>query len=162
MNKILNSVNETMTTYRWRICTLLFFATTINYLDRQVLSLLQPQLAKIFHWSDANYGTITGIFSLAYALSMIFVGRFIDRVGTKKGYAWAIAVWSFGACIHAACGFATKKWVGIETTEGLANADSSLIPVIASVSVVCFVISRVVLAIGVAGIFRAAFKATAE
>lgn len=163
MNKVLNAANDTMTKYRWTICTLLFFATTINYLDRQVLSLLQPQLAEIFHWSDANYGTITGIFSLAYAISMIFVGRFIDRVGTKKGYAWAIAIWSFGACIHALCGIATKKWVGVETTEGLAHVtDSHLMTAIASVSVFCFIISRVVLAIGEAGNFPAAIKATAE
>lgn len=162
MSKILQTANETMTKYRWTICTLLFFATTINYLDRQVLSLLQPQLAEIFHWNDSNYGTITGIFSLAYAVSMIFVGRFIDRVGTKKGYAWAIGIWSFGACIHALCGFVTKHWVGIETTDGLAHADSALIPTIVSVSVVCFIISRVVLAIGEAGNFPAAIKATAE
>lgn len=163
MNKVLNAANETMTKYRWTICSLLFFATTINYLDRQVLSLLQPQLAQIFHWSDSNYGTITGIFSLAYAISMIFAGRFIDRVGTKKGYAWAIGIWSFGACVHALCGIVTKKWVGVETTEGLAHVtDTNLIPIIASVSVVCFIISRVVLAVGEAGNFPAAIKATAE
>lgn len=163
MNKVLTAVNDTMTRYRWTICTLLFFATTINYLDRQVLSLLQPQLAEIFHWSDSNYGTITGIFSLAYAISMIFVGRFIDRVGTKTGYAWAIGIWSFGACIHALCGIVTKKWVGVETTDGLAHVtDPTLMTTIASVSVVCFIISRVVLAIGEAGNFPAAIKATAE
>lgn len=165
MNKVLRAANDTMTKYRWTICALLFFATTINYLDRQVLSLLQPQLAAIFHWDEGNYGDITGIFSLTYALSMIFIGRFIDRVGTKKGYAWAIGIWSFGACLHAFCGIATKKWVGLPTDEALMNADTlhpELVPIIVSVSVFAFIVSRVVLAIGEAGNFPAAIKATAE
>lgn len=151
-----------MTKYRWTICTLLFFATTINYLDRQVLSLLQSELETIFHWTKSDYGTITSIFSLAYGLSMIFVGRFIDRIGTKKGYAWAIGLWSVGACLHALCGLVTKGQVGIETTEGLRHASASMIPMIATVSVICFVVARVVLAIGEAGNFPAAIKATAE
>ena len=85
------------TRYRWVICSMLFFATTINYLDRQVLSLLQPLLEEQFHWTDNEYGTITAVFSLFYAISLLFAGRFVDRVGTKKGYAWAIAIWSFAA-----------------------------------------------------------------
>ena len=91
------------TRYRWVICSMLFFATTINYLDRQVLSLLQPLLEEQFHWTDNDYGTITAVFSLFYAISLLFAGRFVDRVGTKKGYAWAIAIWSFGAALHALC-----------------------------------------------------------
>lgn len=162
MNQLLNATHQTLTKYRWTICTLLFFATTINYLDRQVLSLLQTELETIFHWSKSDYGTITSIFSLSYAISMIFVGRFIDRIGTKKGYAWAIGLWSFGACIHALCGIVTKQYVGIETTAGLKNAPSDMFPVIATVSVIVFVIARIVLAIGEAGKFPAAIKATAE
>lgn len=162
MNQLLNATHQTLTKYRWTICTLLFFATTINYLDRQVLSLLQTELETIFHWSKSDYGTITSIFSLSYAISMIFVGRFIDRIGTKKGYAWAIGLWSFGACIHALCGIVTKQYVGIETTAGLKNAPSDMFPVIATVSVIVFVIARIVLAIGEAGNFSAAIKATAE
>lgn len=162
MKHLLNTANETMTRYRWTICTLLFFATTVNYLDRQVLSLLQTELETIFHWSKSDYGTITSIFSLTYAISMIFVGRFIDRVGTKKGYAWAIGLWSVGACIHALCGLATKHYVGIGTTDGLRNASPDLFPFIAGVSVATFVIARIVLAVGEAGNFPAAIKATAE
>ena len=100
------------TRYRWVICSMLFFATTINYLDRQVLSLLQPLLEEQFHWTDNDYGTITAVFSLFYAISLLFAGRFVDRVGTKKGYAWAIAIWSFGAALHALCGIVTEHYVG--------------------------------------------------
>ncbi len=82
----LGNVNQQMTRYRWVICAMLFFATTVNYLDRQVLSLLQPMLEEEFHWTDNDYGTITAIFSLFYAISMLFAGRFIDWMGTRKGY----------------------------------------------------------------------------
>ena len=162
MNKVLNAANETMTKYRWTVCTLLFFATTINYMDRQVLSLLQPRLEEIFHWTDSDYGTITGLFALAYAISMIFVGRFIDKVGTKKGYAWAIGIWSVGACIHALCGLITEKWTGLEDTAAIANAPDALIPTVVVVSMTAFILGRIVLAIGEAGNFPAAIKATAE
>ena len=81
-----------MTNSRWVIVTLLFFATTVNYLDRQVLSLLQPLLAEEFHWTDNDYGTITAIFSLVYAISMLFAGKIIDKLGTKKGYMWSIII----------------------------------------------------------------------
>jgi len=87
--------------YRWTICALLFFATTINYLDRQVLSLLQPRLAELFNWSNSDYANITSVFQFVYAISMLFAGRIIDKMGTKKGYMWAIIIWSVGALIHA-------------------------------------------------------------
>ena len=103
----MSKLNEKMTNYRWVICLMLFFATTVNYLDRQVLSLLQPILEEEFHWTDNDYGSITAVFSLFYAVSMLFAGRFVDRVGTKKGYAWSIAVWSLGAALHAVCGVVT-------------------------------------------------------
>ena len=115
----LGTINEKMTKYRWTICSLLFLATTINYLDRQVLSLLQPILAEEFHWTDSDYGTITAIFSLAYAISMLFAGRFVDKLGTRKGYAWAIAVWSVAAMLHSLCGLATEWWTGIPNAQGL-------------------------------------------
>lgn len=74
-----------MTNYRWTICAMLFFATTVNYLDRQVLSLTWKDfIAPEFHWTDNDYGTITSIFSIIYAVSMLFAGRFIDWMGTKK------------------------------------------------------------------------------
>src|SRR3982750_92931 len=87
--------------YRWTICGLLFFATTVNYLDRQVLSLLQTTLAEKFNWSNSDYANITAVFQFGYAISMLFAGRIIDKLGTKKGYTWAIIIWSLGAIIHA-------------------------------------------------------------
>lgn len=87
-----------MTNYRWTICAMLFFATTVNYLDRQVLSLTWDEFIKPeFHWNEYHYGLITSIFSIVYAVCMLFAGRFIDWMGTKKGYLWAIGVWSMGA-----------------------------------------------------------------
>lgn len=160
----LGNVNQKMTQYRWIICAMLFFATTVNYLDRQVLSLLQPMLEEEFHWTDSDYGTITAIFSLFYAVSMLFAGRFIDWMGTRKGYAWSIAVWSAGAAIHALCGVLTEKWVGLPDADALraVAAGTDLAATISLVSVTFFIIARCVLALGEAGNFPAAIKATAE
>ena len=160
----LRNVNQQMTRYRWVICAMLFFATTVNYLDRQVLSLLQPMLEEEFHWTDNDYGTITAIFSLFYAISMLFAGRFIDWMGTRKGYAWSIAVWSAGAALHALCGVLTEKWVGLPDADALraVAAGTDLAATISMVSVTFFIIARCVLALGEAGNFPAAIKATAE
>ena len=96
--------------WRWVICTLLFFATTINYLDRQVLSLTWKDfIAPEFHWTDSDYGTITGFFSLFYAAVSLFAGKFIDWMGARRGYLWAIFIWSLAACMHAGCGWVTMK-----------------------------------------------------
>lgn len=109
-----------MTQYRWVICAMLFFATTVNYLDRQVLSLTWDEFIKPeFHWNEYHYGLITSIFSIVYAVCMLFAGRFIDWMGTKKGYLWAIGVWSMGACMHALCGIATEAWVGLPDAAAL-------------------------------------------
>ena len=87
--------SETMSNYRWIICSMLFFATAVNYLDRQVLSLTWKDfIAPEFHWTDTHYGTITAIFSIIYAIANLFAGRFVDWLGSKKGYLWAIAIWS--------------------------------------------------------------------
>lgn len=86
--------------YRWVICALLFFATTINYMDRQVLGLLAPYLGKTFGWNEIQYGNIVTAFQAAYAVGLLLMGGFIDRVGTRIGYAIAIAVWSLSAMGH--------------------------------------------------------------
>lgn len=154
-----------MTNYRWTICAMLFFATTVNYLDRQVLSLTWKDfIAPEFHWTDNDYGTITSIFSLIYAFSMLFAGRFIDWMGTKKGYLWAIGIWSLGACLHALCGYATELWVGLDSSNALiaVKAGSAMALTIATVSVYFFIAARFVLALGEAGNFPAAIKVTAE
>ncbi len=94
-------MQKTMGSYRWTICALLFFATTINYLDRTVISLLKPYLEVQFKWTEGDYSYIVMAFQLSYAVGMIFVGRFIDKVGTKLGYALSILVWSLAAMGHA-------------------------------------------------------------
>jgi ACS family hexuronate transporter-like MFS transporter len=90
-------------TYRWTICALLFFATTVNYLDRQVLSLLAPELTKEFGWSNTDYANITAAFQFVYAISMLFAGRVVDKLGTKAAFALAIVVWSAWALARTRC-----------------------------------------------------------
>jgi ACS family hexuronate transporter-like MFS transporter len=94
-------VSATSSHFRWVICALLFFGTTINYVDRGILGVLAPDLERRIGWSDTEYGDINAAFSLAYALGFLFVGRFIDRVGTRAGYAIALVVWSLAAAGHA-------------------------------------------------------------
>ena len=118
-----------MTNYRWTICAMLFFATTVNYLDRQVLSLTWDEFIKPeFHWNEVHYGTITSVFSIVYAICMLFAGRFIDWMGTKKGYLWAIGVWSAGACMHALCGIVTEQYVGLHSAAELMAATGDRVP----------------------------------
>lgn len=142
-----------MGNYRWTICALLFFATTVNYLDRQVLSLLKPHLEEIFGWTNSDYADIAAVFQFTYAISMLFAGRIIDKLGTKKGYAWAIVIWSIGAIIHA---LAIPLGEGIATVLGFVGIGAI------SVSMAGFMFSRAVLGFGESGNFPAAIKATAE
>lgn len=139
--------------YRWTICALLFFATTVNYLDRQVLSLLKPSLEEQFGWTNSQYADIAAAFQFTYAIAMLFAGRVIDKLGTKKGYTWAIILWSIGAIIHA---------LAIPIGESLISALGWIGLAALPVSVLGFMFSRSVLAIGEAGNFPAAIKATAE
>ncbi|MFZ4262795.1 MFS transporter [Sphingobacterium sp. HJSM2_6] len=154
--------------YRWTICALLFFATTINYLDRQVLSLTWKDfISPEFHWTNNDYGLITALFSIFYAVGMLFAGRFIDWIDTKKGFIWAIIVWSIGAILHAFCGIATSGIIAGEWFVGFEGAKDAIKNVhdfsrVINVSVVLFIFARFVLAIGEAGNFPAAIKATAE
>src|SRR5579885_1166685 len=87
---------------RWTVCALLFFATTINYVDRQVLSILAKTLETSIGWDSIQYGYITAAFQAAYAIGLLSAGRLIDRWGTRKGYAIAVALWSIAAISHAA------------------------------------------------------------
>ncbi len=126
-------MNEKIGKYRWTVVALLFFATTINYLDRQVIGLLKPTLEKEFLWSETDYSNIVMAFSAAYALGLLLFGRFIDIIGTKIGYVISIVVWSIAAIAHAAA----------RSTLG-------------------FGIARAALGLGEAGNFPAAIKAVAE
>ncbi len=152
-----------MTNYRWIICSMLFFATTVNYLDRQVLSLTWKDfIAPEFHWTDAHYGYITAVFSIVYAIANLFAGRFVDWLGSKKGYLWAIGIWSLGACLHALCGWATEHTVGLGDVANMIQASGDVAATIAITSVYYFIAARIVLGAGEAGNFPAAIKVTAE
>jgi ACS family hexuronate transporter-like MFS transporter len=96
-----NSATTKIGSYRWTICGLLFFATTINYIDRQVLGLLAPTLQREIGWTEIEYGYIVTAFQAAYAIGLIFFGRLIDRYGTKIGYSISLVVWSVAAMAHA-------------------------------------------------------------
>lgn len=146
-------INTQYGRFRWTIIALLFSATTINYLDRQVLSLLQPMLAETYSWTNVDYANIASVFQIAYAVSMLFVGRIVDKMGVKNSYAWAITIWSAGAMLHAfalpigQAGVSVFNWTGIG---------------VVSASVLGFMISRAVLAFGEAANFPVAIKVTAE
>ena len=166
------SSDTRMTNFRWIVCGLLFIALVINYLDRQVLSLTWKNfISPEFGWNDADYGLITGVFSIVYAVSMLFAGKFVDFIGTKKGYLWAIGIWSAGACLHAFCGIATcgivsGHWtlsfnVARETIESL-RMTSDMAVMITTVSVWLFLAARCVLSFGEAGNFPCSIKAIAE
>jgi len=119
--------------YRWTICALLFFATTINYIDRQVLGILAPTLTRELGWSEVEYGAIVSWFTFAYGLGFLAVGRLMDRIGVRRGFAFAIVAWSLAAMAHALA----------RTAAG-------------------FSIARAALGLGESGNFPGAIKATAE
>jgi MFS transporter, ACS family, aldohexuronate transporter len=119
--------------YRWVICSLLFFATTINYIDRQVIGILAPTLQKDIGFNDIDYGYIVSGFQAAYAIGLLVFGRFIDKIGTKVGYLISIIVWSIAAMCHALAATAFE-----------------------------FGIARFALGLGESGNFPAAIKSTAE
>jgi MFS transporter, ACS family, hexuronate transporter len=109
------SMTHSIGRHRWRICALLFFATTINYMDRQVLGILAPTLQHTIGWNEIQYGYIVTAFQAAYALGLLIVGGVIDRIGTRVGYAVAISIWSVSAMGHAlantVAGFATARFL---------------------------------------------------
>jgi MFS transporter, ACS family, hexuronate transporter len=126
-------MNNKVGNYRWTICALVFFATTVNYLDRQVISLLKSVLSEDLKWDDGDYANIEIAFKLFYSFGMLIAGSIIDKLGTKKGYAAATGLWSLAAVGHA---FAS--------------------------STVGFMVARAFLGVTEAGNFPAAIKSTAE
>ncbi len=142
--------------FRWVICALLFFAATVNYIDRQVLGLLKKNLTDEFGWSEIDYGWIVFAFQTAYAIGLLVVGWMMDRFGTKKGFATSITVWSLAAMAHA--------WaVPIGTAAAVVLSWFGFIsPSTAFVSVLGFIIVRFFLGLGEAGNFPASIKTVAE
>ncbi len=152
-----------MTNFRWVMCAMLFFATTVNYMDRQVLSLTWKDfISPEFHWNDEIYGNITAVFSIFYAIANLFAGKFVDFMGTKKGYFWAIVIWSLGAVLHAGCGWFTEVYLGLGSVAALSKVVGDTAVIVATTSMYAFLACRCVLAIGEAGNFPAAIKVTAE
>src|SRR5579863_8043697 len=137
----MSSSNETITArtgsgaghVRWMICGLLFFAASVNYMDRQVIGLLKPTLQAQLGWTEEGYSNIAVAFQFAYGASLLFIGKLIDRIGTRKGFSLAVLFWSISAMAHAAAG-----------------------------SVFQFALARFSLGIGEAGSFPASIKAIAE
>ncbi len=126
-------LKERIGRFRWTICALLFFAATINYIDRQVIGILKPTLKAELGWDEIAYSNVVFWFQAAYALGFILMGRLMDRLGTRKGFSFAIVFWSLAAMAHAA-----------------AN------------SVMTFSVARFALGLGEAGNFPAAIKTVAE
>ena len=115
-------MNEQIGKYRWTICALLFFATTINYLDRAVIGLVKTYLDAEFQWSKTDYANVTVAFQASYAFAMIFAGRIIDWLGTKTGYALSLVTWSFAAMAHYLVGLGSNfgfimARIGLGVTE---------------------------------------------
>src|SRR5215204_1307930 len=140
------------THFRWIICLLLFLASTINYVDRQVIGLLKPTLQAEFGWSEIDYADIVFAFQLAYAIGFVFAGRFMDKVGTKLGFSIALLVWSAAAIAHA---FAPALGAGVAPILGAVGLTYSA-------SVAGFMTARFLLGIGESGNFPAAIKTVAE
>jgi ACS family hexuronate transporter-like MFS transporter len=144
--------------FRWVICGLLFFATTINYVDRQVVSLLGPTLSQQFGWTDLDYSYIVFNFSLAYAIGLLVSGGVIDKLGTKTGYALALIFWSIAAIAHAF----SHKYQGPAIPSITVNATTGFAVVTLVGSVAGFSLARFALGLFEAGNFPAAIKAVAE
>ena len=161
----MRTMGEKVGGYRWKICALLFFATTINYMDRQVLALLKPVLQNPvtgIGLTEVNYGYIVTAFSLAYALGLLVVGGFIDRVGTKLGYAVAVAVWALAAASHSLVSFPRFVAALDGILHSLATALGVKWLVGVSGAVAGFAIARFVLGLGESGNFPACIKTVAE
>jgi ACS family hexuronate transporter-like MFS transporter len=137
---------------RWVVCALLFFAATINYIDRQVIGLLKPTLQAQFGWSEIDYADIVFAFQLAYAIGLLMAGKLMDRLGARTGFAVAIVVWSLAAMAHAEA----------EAFGGMAGAVLAIAGLTYSASVAGFIFARFALGLGEAGNFPGAIKVVAE
>jgi ACS family hexuronate transporter-like MFS transporter len=149
----------TRTHWRWGICALLFFAATINYVDRQVIGILKPTLVKEFGWQDERiYAAIVFSFQLAYAIGLLLAGRVMDRLGTRVGFVLAVTLWSIAALAHAAAGW----FPALRLPTLNLDASTGLTVVILTGSAAGFALVRFALGLGEAGNFPAAIKTVAE
>ncbi len=145
--------------YRWVICALLFFAATINYIDRQVIGILKPTLVKEFGWSDERtYAAIVFSFQLAYAIGLLLAGRVMDKIGTRLGFAFAVIIWSIAAIAHAGADW----FPALQLPTLNLDARTGLSVVLVSGAAAGFALARLALGLGEAGNFPAAIKTVAE
>ncbi|HEY9000823.1 MAG TPA: MFS transporter [Mucilaginibacter sp.] len=114
-------MNEKPGNYRWVICALIFFATTINYLDRAVISLLKASISKDLSWDDGDYANVEIAFKIAYSIGLLYAGRLIDRLGTKMGYFFSTMLWSVSAALHALVS-STFGFIAVRSALGLSEA----------------------------------------
>src|SRR5258705_2105617 len=146
------SVNVRVGNYRWVIGALLFFAATINYIDRQVIGILKPTLVEKFGWSDERiYSSIVFSFQFAYALGFIFAGRVMDAVGVRRGFALAVTLWSIAAIAHGAAGWVPTWHFPILNLD--ANAGFAIVTLTGAA--VGFALARFALGLGEARRFPA-------
>jgi ACS family hexuronate transporter-like MFS transporter len=138
--------------FRWVICALLFFAATINYIDRQVIGILKPTLQAEFGWSEIDYADIVFAFQLAYAVGLLMAGGLMDRLGARRGFVLAIVVWSLAAMAHAEATLFGPFAATVLSAFGLSY----------SASVAGFIVARFALGLGEAGNFPAAIKVVAD
>jgi MFS transporter, ACS family, hexuronate transporter len=146
--------------YRWFICGLLFFATTVNYLDRQVISLLKPELERQYNWSEIDYSHIVFAFQLAYALGYLLAGRMMDRIGVRRGFTLVVAVWSAAAMAHGLVGPLVQ--FGLPWINGL--LEGTLIGAMTgtTLSVAGFAVARFALGLSEGGNFPGSIKTVGE
>jgi len=152
------SIGQKIGHYRWVICAVLFTATTINYIDRQIIGILKPTLQHEFAWTELDYAAIVGTFQLAYAIGLVLAGRVMDRLGTMRGFSIAVIVWSI-----AAVGHAFADWVpGLRIPAVSLDPKTGLGIVLLAGSAAGFALARFVLGLGEAGNFPASIKTVAE
>jgi ACS family hexuronate transporter-like MFS transporter len=152
------AVGEAIGRYRWVICGLLFFASTINYIDRQVIGILKGTLQGEFGWSERDYAAIVFTFQFAYALGLLGAGPLMDRVGTRKGYTIAVVLWSIAAVAHSIAHW--FPWLRVPTV--FLDSTTGLSVVLLTGSAAGFAVTRFLLGLGEGGNFPAAIKTTAE
>jgi ACS family hexuronate transporter-like MFS transporter len=145
--------------YRWIICALLFFAATINYIDRQVIGILKTTLVGEFGWNDERiYASIVFSFQLAYAIGLLLAGPVMDKLGTRRGFAIAVVLWSIAAMAHGAADW--FPWLRLPSLNLDATTGFSIVPLMGAAA--GFALARFALGLGEAGNFPAAIKTVAE
>jgi len=146
--------------YRWFILALVFFATTINYIDRQILSLLKPMLDVSIGWTNTQYGGVNSAFQGAYAIGLLWFGSYVDRAGVKRGYQISIIGWSVAAILHAPIIFLVGRTLAVPAAlSWLANPQT---PLLIPAAFAAFLLARILLGLAEGGNFPAAIKAVTQ